>query len=178
MGGKKPVTANAVASLPVPVSADTPLLYRGLALVGSDDLYMELDYLINNALVADGSAFADTEAMRTTVNRVYGYLNIALESICGEDAKRAGEVLAAEYLKRFFQLGYSIIFNLKIRAASVSTMDYAANRLLGGLKSKRPLFYRGVDADKIDGYREFRSMADVSVVDNFLSHLGRSKIDE
>ncbi|ACM20594.1 hypothetical protein Geob_2240 [Geotalea daltonii FRC-32] len=171
-GDKKQIAIGSTAALPVPVSADNALLQRALALADSEELYMELNYLINNALVADGTALADTEVMHMVVTRVYGYLNMALETICGDDAKKAGEVLTGEFLKRLFQLGYSIILDLKTRAEGVTIEDYAANKLLNGLKNKRPRFYRGLDADTADGYREFRSMADVAKVDAFLRRMG------
>ncbi|WP_243373078.1 DUF6178 family protein [Geotalea sp. SG265] len=171
-GDKSHLSTSSVAALPVAVGSENALLQRALALIDADDIYLELNYLINSALVADGTALADTESMRIIANRVYGYLNIALETICGDDVKKAAEVLTGEYLKRLFQLGYSVLLDLKSRAENFSTEDYAANKLLNGLKHKRPRFYRGLDADTADGYREFHSMADVERVDAFLRGLG------
>ncbi len=170
-GDKEQRAIDSAATLPVPVNDDTSLLQRALALVDSEQVYQELNYLINSALVADEAALADTEVMGTVVTRVYGYLNMALESICGQDVKKAGDILMGEYLKRLFQLGYSILFELRARAERLSTENYAANKLLNGLKGKRPHFYRGLDADTADGYREFRSMADVARVDEFLRQM-------
>lgn len=172
LGDKEQIpTGGPASALPVPVTGDTSLLQRALALVDSDQLYMELNYLINNALVAEDATLADTEALRLIVTRVYGYLNIALETLCGADVHQAGEVLKSEYLKRLFQLGYSLLLELKIRADQLSTDNYAGNKLLSGLKNKRPRFYRGLDPDAADGYREFRSVADVAAVDQVLRQL-------
>lgn len=171
-GDKSHPATGSLAALPVAVGTENFLLQRALALIDADDVYMELNYLINSAFVADGTELADTEAMHTITSRVYGYLNMALEAICGDDAKKAAGVLTGEYLKRLFQLGYSILLDLKSRAEKFSTEDYAASKLLNGLKYKRPRFYRGLDADTADGYREFHSLADVNRVDIFLRGLG------
>ncbi len=169
--GKEHLTTGPAATLPVPVGEETSLLLKALALAGSDDVQTELNYLINSALVADETAFSDSEAMHQVVQRVYGYLNIALEHLCGGDAEKAGVVLSGEYLKRLFQLGYSILLEVKGRAEKLESDNYATNKLLMGLKNKRPRFYRGLDADNVDGYREFRSMADVARVGGVLRHL-------
>lgn len=171
LGEKEHLPTGSVTTLPVPVGDDTSLLLKALALAGSDELSMELNYLVNSALVADETAFSDSEAMHQVAQRVYGYLNIALEYLCEGNVKKAGEVLTGEYLKRLFQLGYSILLGIKTRAEKLESENYAANKLLMGLKNKRPRFYRGLDSDKADGYREFRSMDDVAGVEEFLRHL-------
>ena len=170
-GTKELLPAGTPASLPVTVGADTSLLQKALALVETDELTMELNYLVNSALVADETAFSDTGAMRTVFQRVYGYLNIALEFLCEGDVKKAGEILTVEYMKRLFQLGYSIVFGVRVRANKLESGDYATNKLLNGLKRKRPRFYRGLDEDAVDGYREFRAMEDVIAVEKLLSQL-------
>jgi hypothetical protein len=129
---------------------------------------MELNYLINTALVADQAHLADTEYMKSVVERVYGYLNIALEYLCQGDETKGVEILAGEYLKSLFRLGFSIVLELKFRAEKLTDTDYAAGKALSGLKSARPLYYRGLDADGIDGYREFREMQDVKTMSDFL----------
>jgi len=70
-------------------------------------------------------------------------------------------VLQGEQLKRLFQLGFSLVLALKFTAQRTETTDYASGKLLAGLKAKRPRYYRGLDADGIDGYREFRDLSDV-----------------
>lgn len=171
LGEKEQLPSGSVTTLPVPIGDDTSLLRKALAQVDSDELRMELKYLVNNALVADETAFTDSEAMHQLAQRVYGYLNIALEYLCEGNVKKAGEVLTGEYVKRLFQLGYSILLGIKTRADKLESENYAANKLLMGLKNKRPRFYRGLDSDNADGYREFRSMGDVARVEEFLRHL-------
>jgi len=156
----------------MPVNAgDGTLLSRALNLAGSDVLTQELNYLVNSALVAEGQAFREPESMLGVLHRVCGYLNIALEKLAPGDDRKAAKLLVDEELKRLFQLGYSIVLQLKFAARDTGTVDYASGKLLAGLKAKRPRFYRGLDADGIDGYREFRDLEDVRRVADLLSSL-------
>lgn len=146
----------------MPVSADDDSLFsRALKRADSEVLLQELNYLVNSALVAEGKAFHERESMLGVMQRVCGYLNIALEKLAPGDEQKAASLLLGEELKRLFQLGYSIVLNLKFAARDTETVDYALGKLLAGLKAKRPRFYRGLDPDGVDGYREFRNLADV-----------------
>ncbi|GFO59322.1 hypothetical protein GMST_16470 [Geomonas silvestris] len=170
-GGKEAqVSAGECPGL-VPIAAEDTLLFRALARAGSETLWQELNYLVNSALVAEGSSLGDQEAMLGILHRVCGYLNIALEQLCGADGVKAADVLRSETLKHLFQLGFSIVMELKFAAQQTETADYASGKLLAGLKSKRPRFYRGLDADGIDGYREFATLDDVKKVASLLAQL-------
>jgi len=161
-------------NLPLPISGET-LLKRGLLVSGEEALQQELNYLINNAIVAEGISLADKDDMRSILQRVYGYLNIALEFLCDNDEIRAGALLEKEHLKRLFQLGRSLIVPLRKNAEKLQSsgkdFGYAANKVLLGLKAVHPRFYRGLDSDTIDGYREFRSKADLEVMTSFLDSI-------
>jgi hypothetical protein len=129
---------------------------------------MELNYLINTALVADQAHLVDTEYMKAVVERVYGYLNIALEYLCGSDEAKGVQIISGEYLKNLFRLGFSLVLDLKFAADKLEDSDYATGKVLSGLKSARPLYYRGLDADGVDGYREFLEIQDVKTMSDFL----------
>jgi hypothetical protein len=146
-------------------------LERVIPLVDSDLFRMELNYLINTALVADQAHLENTEQMKSVIDKVYGYLNIALEHLCQGNETRGAEILNGEYLKSLFQLGFSIILGLKFRAEKLADSSYATGKALAGLKRARPLYYRGFDADGIDGYREFRELQDVQNMSDFLMEL-------
>lgn len=155
----------------VPITGDDSLLFRAMARTGNEQILQELNYLVNSALVAEGNAFADAETMISVYQRVCGYLNIALERLCGSDEAKAAEVLQSEQLKRLFQLGFSIVLELKFAAQRTETNDYASGKLLAGLKAKRPRCYRGLDPDGVDGYREFKDLADVQAIALLLAQL-------
>jgi hypothetical protein len=158
-------------ALPAPLRDDT-LLARALRRLGSAELYLELNYLINTGLVADETGVADAEAMQAVMERVSGYLVIALEFLGGTDEELAAAILGREALKRLFQLGHNIVQGIKKKAALVAAADYPTGKALNGIREARPRFYRGLDPDGIDGYREFASLADVRKVEEFLGKLG------
>jgi hypothetical protein len=112
--------------------------------------------------------------MESVLQRVYGYLAIALEHLSGGDENEAIRILEVEYLKRLFQLGFGIISQLRIRAERITTegVEHATNRALLGFRRKYPRFYRGLDPDHVDGYREFKSLGDVQAADGLLRNLG------
>ena len=166
---KELVQTGEATTLPWMLVNATTFLERVIIRMDSDIFRMELNYLVNTALVADQAHLVDTEYMKSVVERVYGYLNIALEYLSQGDEIKGAEILSGEYLKRLFQLGFSIVLALKFKAEKLSDASYATGKALSGLKSARPLYYRGFDADGIDGYREFREMRDVKTMSDFLA---------
>jgi hypothetical protein len=171
---KTPFAADTDAFLPVPLLTRDSLLKRAMALAATEGLYVEFNYLLNAALVAEGAPFANRDGVESMLQRVCGYLNIALEWLSREDVETAAGILNGEYLKRLFQLGFSILSGLRRRSeiSAPETANHATNRALLGLKRKCPLFYRGFDPDHADGYREFVDIADVRIVEGFLQELG------
>jgi hypothetical protein len=159
-------------TLPGMVLTGKTFLEKVILLMDSELFRMELNYLINTALVADEAHLDDIENMTFVVERFYGYLNIALEYLSKGDETKGAEILAGEYLKRLFQLGFSIVIGLKLRADKLTDSSYATDKALSGLKNARPRYYRGFDTDSIDGYREFREMQDVNKISDFLVELG------
>jgi len=165
------VQTGEATTLPKTRLTGTTFLERVILLMDSELFRMELNYLINTALVADQAHLSDTEYMKSVVERVYGYLNIALEHLSQGDETRGAEILSGEYLKSLFQLGFSLVLALKFKAEKLTTdIDYATGKALTGLKSARPRYYRGLDADGVDGYREFRELQDVKTMSDFLMH--------
>jgi len=159
------------STLPEKLVTGTTFLARVVRLMDSELFPVELNYLVNTALVADQAHLADTEYMTSIVERVYGYLNIALEFLSQGDETKGREILGGEYLKSLFQLGFSIVLGLKFRADKLADSSYATDKALSGLKNARPRYYRGFDSDSIDGYREFREMRDVKTMADFLTGL-------
>jgi hypothetical protein len=159
------------ATLPVLFLTGKSFLERVVLRMDSELFRKELNYLINTALSADQAHLADAGYMKAVVERVYGYLNIAIEYLCHEDETKGAEVLTGEHLKSLFQLGFSIVLGLKFRAEKLADSNYATGKALSGLSSSRPRYYRGLDADNVDDYREFRELQDVQKVSEFLMKL-------
>jgi hypothetical protein len=148
------------------------LLKRVLAAAKSEGLVLEFNCLINSAIAATGRAPSDGKEVQAVFERVHGYLNIALEFLCGENQARAVEVLKKEQLKRLFQVGRSVTISLRKAAqrldAENRSLSYASSKTLLGLKADYPRFYRALDPDMADGYREFRDLGDVRKMESFL----------
>jgi uncharacterized protein DUF6178 len=157
-------------SLPA-IAGDDSLLIRALEQHGTPELFLELNYLINSALVAEETPFADREGMEAVFHRVYGYLTIALEHLCGNDTEQAAAVLAGEELKRLFRLGHGIVQGIRKRAALLHGEGHATVRALAGLTARLPRYYRGLDPDAMDAYREFQDLGDVRRMEEFLKRL-------
>lgn len=147
------------------------LLQRVLSRSGSEEIDQELSFLVNSALVADGNALHDRDAMEAVFQRVHGYLNIALEHLTGGDEERAAAILRDEYLRRLFQLGFSIVLGLQGMARRLASDDYATNKALLGLRATPPRYYRALDPEGVDGYREFRGLSDVKRAEGLLQRL-------
>jgi len=158
------------APLPAIAGERSSLLWRAFALADSAELRREFHYLTSGALVAEGVSPADRGAMQPVLERVANYLNIALEFLCSDEA-RGVEILSGEHLATLFRLGHSLLAELQDRARRLGSDNYAANRVLEGLKMRRPRFYRGLDQDLVDDYREFGSMEDLRTMDRFLRGL-------
>lgn len=159
-----------ISPFPVIPGGEASLLSRAFASADSPALRQEFHHLTNGAMVAEGVTPADHEKMRPVLERVGSYLNIALEFLCDNEAEGAA-ILRGEHLQRLFSLGYSLLAQLQERARKLENDNYAADRVLKGLKMRRPRFYRGLDPDTVDDYREFAGMEDLRTMDRFLRGL-------
>lgn len=166
------VKERAVTELPqVPVlfAEDGSSLLRRILPRASAQVRMEVNSLVNSAMVLE--KWQESGNVRNVFDRVHGWLNIALEHLSGGDDAQAGEILESEYLKRLFRLGGGIIRQVVRAADGLTGGSPAAQQLLAGLRAKIPVFYRGLDPAGGDTYREFSSLDDVQVVQQFLSKL-------
>ena len=168
---QKTFTTEREPVLPSLFRHDDSLLGRTLRRADSADLLRELQYLITCALVVEDVESDDDERAEAVLLRVHGYLTIALEYLVGDDEALAVDTVTSNYLKRLFQLGYSLVRQLRRQAARFSSDDHATGSVLDGLKADFPRFYRGLDPQGIDGYREFGDLEDVRTVEKFLAML-------
>jgi hypothetical protein len=168
---KKALSAERDPILPSLFRHDDSLLGRTLRRADSADLLRELQYLITCALVVADLDSDDDERAEAVLLRIHGYLTIALEYLVGDDEARAVETVNNDYLKHLFQLGYTLVRQLRRQAARFTSDDHATGSLLTGLKADFPRFYRGLDSEGIDGYREFSDLEDVRTVEKFLNML-------
>jgi hypothetical protein len=168
---KKALTAERDPVLPSLFRHDDSLLGRTLRRADSADLLRELQYLITCALVVEDPDSDDSDRAEAVLLRVHGYLTIALEYLVGDDETRAVETVTSNYLRHLFQLGYSLVRQLRRQAARFTSEDHATGSVLEGLREDFPRYYRGLDPEGIDGYREFSDLDDVRTVEKFLNML-------
>lgn len=153
---------------PAVVDSESLLGYC-LAHAQSASLKQEMEALINSALIAEHGGLPDEDSMGSTLTRVHGWLNIALEYLSGASPERAVDIMKTERLKRLFQLGCGIVQEIATEARTMESSDYATGKALRGFSSRHPRFYRGLDPDHTDGYREFRKMDDIRNAVKFLA---------
>jgi hypothetical protein len=165
---KEPVVTDGIP--PVILDADNTLLGRAIAIAG-EGVRVELGYLLNNALMAESSEHAEKETVRGVMERVKGRLNIALEYLCSSELEKGVQILEQESLAQLFRLGCGILADLRRRATETESADFVVNRLLTGLRRERPVFYRGLDEDGFDSYREFATMEEVRRIEGILARL-------
>lgn len=150
---------------------ENSLLSRVLAGEMTDSLQQELWGVINSVMIAGGGGDSDEDKAYSAYRRVYGWLNLALEQLSGPDEAIASAIVRKEPLKRLFQLAFGTLRELSRAARGITSDVYATGKALRGFAAEIPLFYRGLDPDHADGYREFSSMSDVRMAREFLKLL-------
>lgn len=144
------------------------------------NILWELSYLVHKLVAAEGSDPADTGQIVSSVDMAKDYLNLGLEILTNGNREEGRKVLKEVYLQTIFRLGYSRVLEVKKRAELVfkrleDVIDHQlwgneANDLMRSLSGKRPFFYGGV-TDRVDEYRNFRSVEDVDFVEVLISKL-------
>jgi hypothetical protein len=151
------------------------LLAEVLAAGLNDACGWDLTYLANKVLVADGIDFGDRVQLQAAMDKVYGYLNLALEHLCQSDEQRATQLFGDTYLLPLFRLGYSLTLQLqrqarRLRASSVGPwLDGIWAECLEILAMGQPLCPGVLDDPSGEGGRPFRNMADVRRVKELLA---------
>lgn len=118
--------------------------------IGSATVW-DLSFLLNRVMVADGVDVGDSSAVQETMEQVYGYLNIALEQVCGHSLDKAREVLESTYLLGLFRLGYNLTLQLqqearRLRASSIGPyLDGPYAALVTALQGKKPSYSKALD---------------------------------
>jgi len=149
--GASPLPAPDVALAPVGERVDwLDMAYRGLTDDERDGLEIELRYVVNAALVAEGAEPGALDSVRRISERVRDYLGLSLEHLTGGDPSRAADVVRERPLRKTFQIGFSLTLKLKFRAdrlgkARLAKLDGTDLLLpeeaavVAALRRKRPL---------------------------------------
>jgi Family of unknown function (DUF6178) len=132
-----------------------------------DRLATELAHLSNKVMVADGRDPALVDDVQGSLKKVSGYINIALEDLCGENVSEAVGILRSNHMEILFRRGFSLILDLRKDAqklvrnyeGGVENIGHPLAELLKALFQKRPFYAGNVIGDKT--VREFEQIDDI-----------------
>ncbi|RME47380.1 MAG: hypothetical protein D6795_14180, partial [Deltaproteobacteria bacterium] len=138
------------------------------------DLPIEIVSLLNKEMVARRRPFRNPESRRRSIEVVHDYLNLGLEKLSGGREEAAMEVIRSTHLLHLFQVGYTLVCQLKQRAEILRKyldplggrwdfLDPPYDRRVQGLWRIWPVY---LDWDEKWGEveRNFRSMRDIEQV--------------
>ncbi|WP_250637596.1 DUF6178 family protein [Syntrophotalea acetylenivorans] len=127
----------------------------------------DLSFLLNRVMVADRVDVGDSAAVQETLEQVYGYLNIALEQLCGSSLEKAQELFEGTYLVGLFRFGYSVVLGLqqearRLTASSVGPyLDGPYAALTASLLGRKPRYCIAFDGTARAGDLPFSSLKQV-----------------
>ncbi|MBW2129578.1 MAG: hypothetical protein JRH13_09465 [Deltaproteobacteria bacterium] len=140
-----------------------------------DRLTLEFAGLCNQLVSADSLLVRDIDVLVKTCRKAAGYVNLALEKLCGKDLRKAREVLKNHSLVALFRVGFGLALKLKWEAERWFKGSWFIRQgldlpfwgepwsgILKGLLARRPEYYT-VDG----GEEEYRGF-------EWLSELGES----
>ncbi len=127
----------------------------------------DLSFLLNRVMVADRVDVGDTAVVQETLEQVYGYLNIALERLCGNSLEKAQETFEGTYLVGLFRFGHSVVMELQQEARRLSASSigpyldgpYAA--MVASLQGRKPRYCIAFDGTARAGDLPFSTMKQV-----------------
>ena len=146
-------------------------------------LCWEMVALCNKAIVLDQVDFADTTAVRTSLERVHAYLNIGLEYLSASQQKPLATLLSTHSLLSICQVGFSLSMRLRQRALRLHThlhRSTGVRRALAGLaqhvvrgllQTWHPQFFVGLAVPGELVYRDFAYLQDIHLVEPVLQAL-------
>lgn len=81
-----------------------------------DRIRLEFAGLCNQILSADGLPVGDAEVLIRACRKAAGYLNLALEGLCGNKISTTEQLLRSHSLKSIFRVGFGLVLKLKWQA--------------------------------------------------------------
>jgi hypothetical protein len=171
-GGGTPMPAAALMHI-----GERGLVSAALSEIGDsparDRVLLEVSGLCNRLIAAEGlSSMGDPERFASLCERAAGYVNVAMESLCGGNAAAAAELLKNHSLQTIFRVGYGYATDLHRQARRWRRESWFGRQgrgndfwgspwapILDGLMLARPRCYAGAGAPA--AYRDFASRADL-----------------
>jgi hypothetical protein len=137
-------------------------------------LAVELAHLANKVMVADVKDPGSLDELQKSLKKVDGYINIALEEVCGANRDLAMKAVSSIHMELLFRRGYSRIVELRKEAEvfvkgleeGIENLGYPMALVMKALLQKRPLF--AGDQKRDYEPREFESLSEVEWVRKLL----------
>jgi len=153
------------------------LLAEVLAAGVDQETAWELTYLLNKMVMADGIDIGDARQVDDALRRLYATLNLALESLAGQDVDQAARLFNECYLEYLFRHGHSLALRLARRARPLAAsriapyIDAPYRALLEGLERRRPECWEGAIEAGRGGFRPFARLSELRQVEECLERL-------
>ncbi|MBI5569790.1 MAG: hypothetical protein HY914_07590 [Desulfomonile tiedjei] len=146
-----------------------------------DRLSTELAHMGNKVMVADGRDPGSIEDLQGSLKKVAGYINIALEELCGDDCALAAGVMRSNHMEFLFRRGFSLILDLRKKAQEMlrgyeggpENLGHPLAAIVQGLLEKRPLYAGDREGDRRP--RDFQHLAEIEGIREMMD---RAKIEE
>lgn len=162
----------------------------------SDRIRLESADLTNRIIAAEAFDEINPERISESCRKAAGYLNIALEGVCGKDLRAAERLLRNNALLQVFRVGYGFVMNIQRETKRWRRGSWFFNRgwendfwgdpwgeVLDGILAARPRCR--ADGKSTGMFREFESLEDledvreklrtVRVLDGLLARLSRNR---
>jgi hypothetical protein len=135
-----------------------------------DAASMEMAHLANKVMIADGREPGSIEEIHNSLEKVGGYVNMALEEACDVDVSSALDMLRSSHMEVLFRRGFTMVLDLRKEAWNLAQKSEGGMDNLGSpltelvkwLLNKRPLY-----AAHVHGHlrpREFRSISEIEYI--------------
>ncbi len=147
-----------------------------------DRIRLEFAGMCNQILSADRQLAADVDTLKKTCRKAGGYVNLALEKLCEEDASAAEVLLKTNPLRHLFRVGFGLALKLKWEAERWLRRNWFLHNHMGydfwphdwagtlaGLAKEKPLVFRPEKPDQ--PYRDFEYARDLEHAQKILHRM-------
>lgn len=147
-----------------------------------DRIRLEFGGLCNQIFSANGALENDLETLIKTCRKAAGYLNLALEKLCGSDISSAEKLISNNSLVSIFRVGFGMVMGLKWEAGSWlkkswfygQDLDFSFwgdewGERLAGFVATKPRLYIGFKGG--EEYKDFETFSELENCNRILKRL-------
>lgn len=139
-----------------------------------DRIASEIAHVANRIMVADCLDPGSISALKATLEKTGGYINLGLEEVLSREPVSAQTVLEANHMEYLFRHGYTLIMQLQYEGrrflkdceGGLENLGLPLAPLMSGLLLKRPVFDPG--AAESSSRREFQFLSDLELIRNVM----------